>query len=70
MKATEYLHNKGVCHRDITSNNIMIDERMNSVKLIDFSNSKSFDYGRRMMTKTGTLSYMAPEIFSEQEYDK
>lgn len=22
-----------------------------------------------MMTKTGTLSYMAPEIFSDHEYD-
>jgi len=70
IKAIQYLSSKGVCHRDITCNNILIDERTNTVKLIDFSNSKSFDYARRMMTKTGTLTFMAPEIFKDQEYDK
>ncbi|KAL4427360.1 hypothetical protein ABPG74_002331 [Tetrahymena malaccensis] len=69
LKAIQYLHQKGICHRDITSNNILIDEKKNSIKLIDFSNSKTCDY-RRMMTKTGTISFMAPEIFREQEYDK
>ncbi|EAS05276.2 dual-specificity kinase domain protein (macronuclear) [Tetrahymena thermophila SB210] len=69
LKAIQYLHQKGVCHRDITSNNILIDEKKNSIKLIDFSNSKTCDF-RRMMTKTGTISFMAPEIFKEQEYDK
>lgn len=70
IKAIQYLNSKGVSHRDITCNNILIDETTNTVKLIDFSNSKSFDYARKMMTKTGTLTCMAPEIFNEQEYDK
>ncbi|KAL4466513.1 hypothetical protein ABPG72_000720 [Tetrahymena utriculariae] len=69
LKAIQYLHQKGICHRDITSNNILIDEKKNSIKLIDFSNSKTCDF-RRMMTKTGTLRFMAPEIFKDQEYDK
>jgi len=44
IKAVQYLHYKGVCHRDITANNILIDDTKHSIKLIDLSNSKSFDF--------------------------
>lgn len=68
-KGLRHLHSHGICHRDVTRGNIFLDKRTKRVKLIDFSNSRSFTFARqRMMTKTGTITHMAPEIFSDSDY--
>jgi len=41
VTALDYLHSKGLCHRDITPANIIINEK-NEAKLIDFTVSKVF----------------------------
>ena len=34
--AMEYLHSMNVCHRDIKLDNILIENKTSSIKLIDF----------------------------------
>jgi len=64
MQGIAYLHQQGICHRDIKPSNILVtkDQR---VYITDFNvaREKSSDLFR-MMTRTGTLAFSAPEIFT------
>ena len=42
LVAINCLHIKGVCHRDIKPDNILIDTKGKMVKLTDFNASKRF----------------------------
>jgi predicted Ser/Thr protein kinase len=60
--ALQEAHAKGIVHRDIKSDNIMINEK-NQIKVMDFGLAKL--KGTLKLTRTsstvGTLSYMSPE---------
>jgi serine/threonine protein kinase len=61
------MHNSGVCHRDIKPENILYDPTKGKIKILDFdfSRIKKFTNSKlEMMTKTGQMSYRAPEIFN------
>jgi serine/threonine protein kinase len=60
----KYLDNKGVSHRDLKPQNIMISDDLN-IKLIDFGLANDKQSYRN---KCGTLAYMAPEMHIRKEY--
>lgn len=83
LESVKYIHQKGICHRDIKPDNILINEQYFTdqkdccVKLIDFGVSKRFinivpgkvgSVTQNMWTKTGNLYYCAPEIFINSQY--
>jgi serine/threonine protein kinase len=69
MEGIAYLHDKGVCHRDIKPSNLLVtkDQR---VFIADFNvaRERTSDFFR-MMTRTGTLAFSAPEIFTQTYYE-
>ena len=69
-KALKAAHDKGIIHRDIKSENIMINMD-NMVKVMDFGLAKLKDEARlsRTSTTAGTIAYMAPEQIKGQDID-
>jgi len=65
--ALSYLHKKGIAHRDLKLENIMLDKKHN-VRLIDFGLSKYGDAAKKMRTLCGTKYYLAPEIVRGESY--
>ena len=56
-----YLHSKRIIHRDLKSENLLLD-RKGTVKIADFGVARAEAVNGDMTEKTGTLGYMAPEV--------
>jgi serine/threonine protein kinase len=70
LEGIAYCHSKGIVHRDIKLENVLMDRNMN-IKIIDFG--YAFNYFKKMYrTKTlGTLDYIAPEVLiANKQYGK
>lgn len=61
--ATEYMHERGVIHRDLKPDNIFLDDRHN-IRVGDFGLSVLFSKDEPSLTaRAGTLHYASPETF-------
>ncbi|XP_055621707.1 uncharacterized protein LOC129765419 isoform X3 [Toxorhynchites rutilus septentrionalis] len=68
ISAVHYCHRKGIVHRDLKAENVLLDNEMN-VKLADFGFSNTFSEGTPLRTWCGSPPYAAPEVFQGVEYD-
>jgi tRNA A-37 threonylcarbamoyl transferase component Bud32 len=72
IECVNYLHGRNVIHRDLKPANILITDGINGrfVKLADFGLSVYHEFIDQSHTQcSGTLKYMAPEVFTSRKYD-
>lgn len=77
-EAVNYMHSKGLAHRDLKLENFLLSEPVssvplarNTVKLIDFGFASRFAPGMPSMnTKCGSEGFIAPEVLMTSAYDE
>lgn len=67
LDVLSYMHGKGVVHRDLKLENILVDDNMN-LKVADFGFA-TFRKVHNLKSYRGTMTYMAPEIKEGKNYD-
>ncbi|CEM23980.1 unnamed protein product [Vitrella brassicaformis CCMP3155] len=68
-RALAYLHAKGICHRDIKPQNLLVDGKTQVLKLCDFGSAKRLVSGEPNVAYICSRYYRAPElIFGATDY--
>jgi len=73
FRATFYLHENHICHRDFKPENFLFTTKetidKSQLKVIDFGLACQFSAGQVLTTKAGTPYYVAPQVLSGK-YDQ
>ncbi|KAJ5093734.1 Serine/threonine-protein kinase 32B [Penicillium angulare] len=65
--ALKYIHSQGIIHRDLKPDNVLLDSE-GHVHLADFNVASDFRPGKPLTSKSGTLAYLAPEVYEGGGY--
>lgn len=68
LSAVEYCHKHHIVHRDLKTENLLLDANMN-IKLADFGFGNFYKSGEPLSTWCGSPPYAAPEVFEGKEYE-
>ncbi|MCJ1282389.1 hypothetical protein MMC26_001712 [Xylographa opegraphella] len=65
--ALRYVHKQGIVHRDLKPDNVLLDSE-GHVHLADFNVASEFRRDKQLHSKSGTLAYLAPEVYGGGGY--
>ncbi|KAL8840757.1 MAG: hypothetical protein Q9170_001195 [Blastenia crenularia] len=65
--ALRYIHKQGIVHRDLKPDNVLLDSE-GHVHLADFNVASEFRPDKKLHSKSGTLAYLAPEVYGGGGY--
>ena len=68
ISVIEYLNELGISHRDIKPENILLDEKHENIKLIDFGLSNYYSEKKLLRSSCGSPCYASPEMLSGKPY--
>lgn len=67
VSGLEYLHHKGITHRDMKPENILLAGE--AIKIADFGLGNFFKPGDKLETACGSPCYASPEMLNRTPYD-
>ncbi|KXS22195.1 kinase-like protein, partial [Gonapodya prolifera JEL478] len=62
-----YMHKRRIVHRDLKPDNLLLDDR-GHCHITDFNIASRFEENKVLKSHSGTLAYMAPEVFESNGY--
>jgi hypothetical protein len=68
-KGLFFCHRRGIAHRDLKHDNILIDKDSKQIKIIDFGYAIEVKEGELTKPECGSPNYMPPEIVRRVHYD-
>ncbi len=70
LRGLHYIHLKGIVHRDIKPQNLLIDPSCHVLKICDFGSAKKMQAGELSTAYICSRYYRAPElIFGKRDYN-
>lgn len=70
-RGLSYLHSKKIVHRDVKTENMLLEHPSRTLKIADFGVARVEAQNPKDMTgETGTLGYMAPEVLDGKPYNR
>ena len=68
ISSLNYLHLMGIAHRNITPENILLDEKYTTIKITGFDVSTFYKEGSLLSSPVGTLMFAPPEMILSKKY--
>ena len=68
INCIDYLHKIRIAHRDLKTENVIIEQGTKEIKLIDFGLSNIYEDGQLLSTACGSPIYAAPEMLEGKPY--
>ncbi|KAI0698384.1 kinase-like protein [Cytidiella melzeri] len=70
LTALEFVHSRGIMHRDVKPGNVMYDRQQRKLRLIDWGLAEFYHPGTEYHIRVGSRYYKAPELLTDdKKYD-